>query len=312
MDGILNVCKPPGMTSHDVVDYVRQVAGVRRVGHTGTLDPMAAGVLVLCLGKGTRLAEYLAPEDKSYLAELTLGATTDTLDIEGKLLSEADASSVTEQQVRAALAGLVGEREQPPPMFSAAKRGGRKLYELARQGQTVERQPRRVRVYEVELLRMEPGERAKVLFAVTCSKGTYVRSLCAEVGETLGCGGHLSFLLRTRAGRYHLAGSRTLEELSDREAIGAALEPLAAALGHLPLVELTASQRRILARGQPVWISRPPADTEPADGALARGCTPEGELVCVGQYAREAERGVLRPKKVLADSAGRGPATEPA
>ncbi|MFQ6131087.1 MAG: tRNA pseudouridine(55) synthase TruB [Armatimonadota bacterium] len=298
MDGVLNVCKPPGMTSHDVVTHVRRTAGIKRVGHTGTLDPMAAGVLVLCLGRGTRAAEYLVHADKSYVAELTLGVSTDTLDAEGDIVAEADASGVTEKAMREGLAGLVGEREQRPPMFSAAKRQGRKLYELARQGQTVERAPRRVSIHGVSLLRMEPGKRAKALFEVTCSKGTYVRSLCAELGEALGCGGHLSFLVRTRAGRHRLEQARTIEELPDRAAIESGLEPLSAALAHLPLIEVSARQRRMLANGRPVWVSRQ-VEAEPADGALARGCDSDGELVCVGEYTREAQRGVLRPKKVF-------------
>ncbi len=309
VQGIINVCKPPGMTSHDVVDAVRRLCGTRRVGHTGTLDPLAAGVLVVCVGRATRLAELLADADKAYRAEATFGIQTDTLDAEGQVVARADASQLTEARVRQALGALVGDRQQAPPMFSAARHRGRRLYELARQGREVTREPRAVTVHSLELVRFTPGEHATATFDVTCSKGTYVRVLCAELGELLGCGACLSFLLRTRAGAQRLVDSWSLDELAEPGALARAVQTPAAAVGHLPAVDLTPSQRRWASFGRPVRVQPSPAVDALPDGGIVAAVGPDGELVCIARFERTDGRPRVVPRKVFvsAETAGAPP-----
>ncbi|MDD5556837.1 MAG: tRNA pseudouridine(55) synthase TruB [bacterium] len=202
------------MTSHDVVAAVRRRFGFRRVGHGGTLDPSAEGVLVLGLGRAAtrRLGECMAAA-KEYRAVMTLGTTTDTQDAEGKVTGRREWASVTEGRLREVLAGFRGELRQVPPMYSALKRGGVPLYVLARRGREVPREPRAVRIDEIELIRFRPPD-AEI--RVVCSKGTYIRTLCADIGEALGCGGHLKRLVRTRVGRFRLDGAVALDALLDR------------------------------------------------------------------------------------------------
>ncbi|HEX2925945.1 MAG TPA: tRNA pseudouridine(55) synthase TruB [Ruminiclostridium sp.] len=225
MDGILNVLKPTGMTSFDVVGYLRRVTGQKKIGHTGTLDPSAVGVLPICLGNATKAIEFMIDKDKVYRAELTLGISTDTQDSSGRVLSSHSAD-IDDDEISRAVMSFKGIIEQLPPMYSAIKIGGKKLYELARQGQTVERQSRRVNIFDMEIIRIwgdtakfeidgktEEFPVKKVLFDVHCSKGTYIRTLCQDIGESLGCGGHMSFLVRTRAGKYNLENAMTMEKI---------------------------------------------------------------------------------------------------
>ncbi len=215
MNGILNVLKPVGMTSFDVVALVRKWSGVRRVGHTGTLDPDAVGVLTVCIGRATRVVEALTEKNKDYRVEMRLGMETDTQDATGNCLSRAD-PVLSETKIRAVLATMLGERQQVPPMYSAVKVGGRKLYELARKGQEVERKPRSVQISSCDPIsfHLQP-EDARVIFDVACSKGTYVRTICSDIGHELGCGGHMSFLLRLRNGPYSLTDAYPLEVVSE-------------------------------------------------------------------------------------------------
>lgn len=208
--GILNVYKEKGYTSHDVVAKLRGITGQKKIGHTGTLDPKAAGVLPVCLGKGTKLCELLTDEDKTYEAVLLLGKKTDTQDIWGEVLAERNTKTLTEEAVTEAVFSFLGEYDQIPPMYSALKVNGRKLYELARRGQVVKRSPRRVKIHEIRLLEMSLP---RVRMSVTCSKGTYIRTLCDDIGEKLGCGGCMEELTRTRAGRFTVSDSRTLDEI---------------------------------------------------------------------------------------------------
>ena len=210
MDGIINVNKPTGMTSHDVVYRLRRILGVKKIGHTGTLDPDASGVLPMCVGKATKLADYLTATDKQYRAELSLGAFTDTQDASGEVLERFDVN-VTEKQLRDVLCEFVGEIEQIPPMYSALKVDGKKLYELARRGQEVARRPRSITIHALELLE---GEGADWTIRVRCSKGTYVRTLCHDLGRALGCGGCMSSLRRTRAGSFTLAQAVTMQRFA--------------------------------------------------------------------------------------------------
>ncbi len=193
--GALNINKSPGFTSHDVVQKVRNLLRIKKVGHTGTLDPAASGVLPLCLGKATRMSQYLLEADKEYHLAAKLGETTDTQDAKGKLLETKDYTNISPQAIKEALKQFTGEIEQIPPMYSACKHNGRRLYELAREGKWVKREPRKVTIYNLTL---ESIELPFVNLIATCSKGTYMRTLCADLGEVLGCGAHLHKLIRTR------------------------------------------------------------------------------------------------------------------
>lgn len=209
MDGIINVLKPPGMTSFDVVAYLRGLFREKKIGHTGTLDPGAVGVLPVCIGKATKTIEYLTDKDKKYRAELTLGITTDTQDNYGNVLKVCEVN-LSHEQINNAIKGFVGSYGQVPPMYSAIKVEGKKLYELARNGITVEREPRKVNIHSIDIIEIKDN---KAIFDVECSKGTYIRTLCADIGDRLGCGGHMSFLVRTKAGCFELSNSLTLEEI---------------------------------------------------------------------------------------------------
>jgi tRNA pseudouridine55 synthase len=209
--GILNIDKPTGMTSHDVVNRVRRLSGQRRVGHAGTLDPLATGVLVICVGWATRLSEYLMVGTKCYRATARLGVTTDTYDSEGSVILEVDPGNVLLAGVNRALETFEGEIEQIPPMYSAVKQKGTPLYKLARRGEVVTRLPRSVQVYALSVVDWNPPD---VVFEVTCSKGTYIRSLVHDVGEKLGCGAHLTALTRLSSGPFRLTEAFSLEELA--------------------------------------------------------------------------------------------------
>ncbi|SEF45870.1 tRNA pseudouridine55 synthase [Caloramator fervidus] len=212
MDGVLNILKPPGMTSHDVVDYIRKIFKVKKVGHTGTLDPGAAGVLPICIGKATKIVEYLTNDIKEYICELTLGNATDTFDKYGNFLhEEKDCSYITENDIKKIIGCFLGEIEQIPPKYSAIKINGKRAYELARHGVDIEIPSRKVFIYEIELMHFSLP---KVLLRVVCSKGTYIRTLCNDIGNALGCSGYMSFLLRTRAGNFKIQDSIPLDMLS--------------------------------------------------------------------------------------------------
>ena len=212
-NGIINVYKEAGFTSHDVVARLRGICKQKKIGHTGTLDPDAVGVLPVCLGSGTKLCDMLTDWNKEYIARLQLGVVTDTQDMSGKILSEAGAdqlASLTEERVREAVMSYVGAYDQIPPMYSALKVNGKKLYELAREGKEIERKPRTVQIEEIEIIRMELPV---VEFRVVCSKGTYIRTLCHDIGAKLGCGGAMQSLTRSRVGDFRLEDSLTLTEL---------------------------------------------------------------------------------------------------
>lgn len=212
MDGILNIYKEKGFTSHDVVAVVRRTINQKKVGHTGTLDPEAEGVLPICLGKATKLADYIMAEKKVYQAQLTLGTTTTTQDHTGEILCEKE-FEFDEEKIREAVNSFIGEYDQIPPMYSAIKIKGRKLYELARQGQEIERKPRRIQIFDIKITDFCAPD--KVLITVICQKGTYIRTLCADIGEKLGCGGHMSALIRTQSGAFCIENSITLSALQE-------------------------------------------------------------------------------------------------
>ncbi len=214
MDGIINVNKPLGITSHDVVYRLRRILGIKKIGHTGTLDPDAEGVLPMCIGRGTKLAEELTAKEKQYLAELTLGIVTDTQDISGEVLKRNEVS-LSEEEIRDAIMSFIGDIEQIPPMYSAIKVDGKKLYELAREGKTVELAPRPVTIFGIDIQSVDL-ESGKISFLVDCSKGTYIRTLCHDIGKKLGCGGVMSALKRTRLGDFKIEDAFTLEEIEEK------------------------------------------------------------------------------------------------
>jgi tRNA pseudouridine55 synthase len=283
MNGVLVVDKPVGITSFDVVRRVRRAARVRRVGHGGTLDPLASGVLPICLGEATKLVQFLLDADKEYEVTVCLGVETDSYDATGAVTARRDASGVDEAAVRAALPAFTGRIRQVPPVYSALKHAGRPLYDYARAGEAVEAPPRFVTVYELELVRFDGP--AAVALRVRCSKGTYVRSLAADLGRALGPGAHVVALRRTRSGPFAAAEARPLDELL---AAGAGdklpLVSPAAALGHLERVTADADLARALAAGQRVrWeaLSPPPAAARVAvlrpDGALLTVAEPRAD-----------------------------------
>lgn len=208
--GILNVYKEKGYTSHDVVARLRKITKQKKIGHTGTLDPDAVGVLPVCLGKATKLCELLTDKDKTYETVLLLGKETDTQDISGKVLAEQRTEDLTEKEIKEAVLSFVGGYEQIPPMYSALKVNGKKLYELAREGKVIERKARPVTIYDIRILSIDIP---RVRMSVTCSKGTYIRTLCYDIGRKLGCGGCMEELIRSRVSRFLLEDSMTLEEI---------------------------------------------------------------------------------------------------
>lgn len=214
MDGVLVVDKPAGMTSHDVVDRVRRVFNMKRVGHAGTLDPMATGVLVMLIGRATKFASTFIGDDKEYIATLFLGKRTDTQDSTGKVMEEKDVNGLYLDAVKEAFNSFTGDIEQVPPMVSAKKHKGRKLYQLAREGKTVPRKPCKIKIYETEILNFNLPE---IIFKVKCSKGTYVRTLCEDIGKFLGYPAHMSSLIRTRSGRFSLQEAHNLNNINEKD-----------------------------------------------------------------------------------------------
>lgn len=258
MDGIINLLKPTGMTSHDAVAAMRRLVGQKRIGHAGTLDPGAAGVLPLFLGSATRLISYM-PGVKSYRAEMTLGIATQTQDASGETTEVADNVSISPNQLAEAFATFLGEIWQTPPMVSAVRLGGRRLYELARAGIEVEREPRLVRIHELHIRKVWPEDAealtvgSRVLFDVRCSAGTYVRTLCVDVAAKLGCPAHMSFLVRTAAGPFDLADAVTFTELQEAHTANRLAEyilPPQAAVPHLPVIQATPDTASRISHGE--------------------------------------------------------------
>lgn len=302
MNGLLIIDKPAGMTSHDVVYRVRKRARIERVGHTGTLDPFATGVLPLCLGKATRLASLLTLEDKVYQATLTLGKTTDTLDRDGTVLQERPVDpTLDEARVEAALSAFRGEIRQAPPMYSAVKVGGKRLYEYARAGEEVARAERPVTIHRLELLSLNLPE---VRFEVFCSKGTYVRVLAAELGEALGCGGHLTALRRTFTGQFGLERAISLDALESLVAAGELAQhvlPMTQLLPEVPSLSLTLAQAGRVKHGNPFTVRRSDRNAAhlPDEGLLQ--LLLEGELLALAELVTVDGQLQVRPKAVLAD-----------
>ncbi len=285
MEGVFNINKEKGMTSHDVVDCVRRIIDVRRVGHTGTLDPAATGVLPVCVGKATKVVQFLITSDKEYVATMELGAVTDTQDAAGEVLERRDASSVTEDDVRRVAGEFKGELDQIPPMVSAVRVKGKRLYQLARKGFEVEREPRRIRILEMDVLKVELP---RVQFRVVCSKGTYVRTLAADMGEKLGCGAHQAELLRTRSGTFRLEDSMLLEELGRLGDPASRLVSVSDALSHLPLIRVRPWFERFVKSRTiipPSELIESPAGLQPGGHVRVQG--KQGRLVAVAEIIED-------------------------
>jgi tRNA pseudouridine55 synthase len=308
--GFLNVDKPAGWTSFRVAALVRRRSGVRRVGHTGTLDPDATGVLLVCLGAATRLSEYVMELPKTYRADVRLGVATDTFDATGIPVSEADPSGVSREQVVEALATFVGESEQVPPLFSAIKYAGEPLYRYARARREVQPQPRRVTIHRLQLLGFQPP---LLTIELECGKGTYVRSLAHDLGQRLGCGAHLASLVRLRVGPFALNDAcplPRLEQAFDEGRWQEFLLPPDAALAHWPRIDLTDEQETAVRFGQTLAaadlaLSPPQA---PSDGTLSRAYDPDGGLLAILRY--DGKAALWHPTKVLA-AAGEAPDPSP-
>lgn len=296
------------MTSARVVDKVKRALGVRRVGHTGTLDPMATGVLPLCLGEATKIAGYLLAEDKAYEAELLLGVETDTLDAEGAVTARdpAGAAAVTEAQVRQALAAFVGPGEQVPPMFSALKHRGRRLHELARAGKTVERPARPVVIHELTLRALALP---RIGVFVHCSKGTYVRSLVADLGRALGCGAHLTALRRTRSGAFGLDRALPLDGLGVEAAQRALVTP-AEALAHVPALTVPPERVRDVQSGKLLPWSAFGVEAPPVADGPVRLVLGDGTLLALVTAGPEAS--MVEPGVAPGVAPGDEPGVEPA
>ena len=252
--------KPAGISSNDVVQQAKRLFGAQKVGHTGSLDPLATGVLPLCFGEATKFSQYLLDADKKYWAQVRLGITTETGDADGEVIAQADASSVTPAQAVAALETFVGEIEQIPSMYSALKHQGQPLYKLARKGIEVERAPRQVSIYSAELLQFSE---ASIELRVHCSKGTYIRSLAEDLGAALGCGAHVSALRRLAAGPYEEGQATTLAELcetNDMREMDALLLPVSSAVDSWPAVRLHEDTAHYVRQGQPVQVAHAPTD----------------------------------------------------
>jgi tRNA pseudouridine55 synthase len=288
--GVLNLDKPAGLTSHDVITRLRRITGLRRIGHAGTLDPLATGVLVVCLGKATRLVEYLADSDKIYRATVRLGLTTDTWDGEGDVVTEADISHLTLPQIEEALPAFRGEIQQVPPMYSALKHEGKPLYKLARKGLSIERDARTIQVYRLDVVSWQPPD---LVIEVHCSKGTYVRALAHDLGQALGVGAYLYDLVRTAVGPFRLEQAVPLYTLADASWDWQRyLIPLAQALEGLPQVTVDAEAVQRILTGQ--QIALPPHVVPPTCCALDG----DGEVLAMLQF--DADTGAWQPNKVLA------------
>lgn len=304
-EGVLPVWKPEGFTSHDVVAKARRLLGIRRIGHTGTLDPAVTGVLPLCVGRATRVVEYIQELPKEYEAVLIVGYATDTEDATGTVTERVERAELSGEQVEAALKRFVGEIEQIPPMYSAVKVEGKRLYDLARAGVEVERKPRRVVIYEIETLSMELDRPHPVLkLRVRCSKGTYIRTLCSDIGRELGYPAVMSGLVRTSTGGIGRERCVTLEQIAEKRENGTLEEcflPLDEAIAHLPAIRLPEREAVFALQGRTVRTAGLPGGEDWSDG-LNRVYGPadgeNGERF-LGLFRYESVPKLLKPEKVF-------------
>ncbi len=296
LSGILVLDKPAGISSNRALQQVKRLYSAAKAGHTGSLDPLATGVLPLCFGEATKFSQFLLDADKAYTATFVLGVTTVTGDGDGEVLEQRSAAELTCDAVAAALTGFQGVIEQVPSMYSAIKHQGQPLYKLARAGQDVERKPRSVVVHSLRLEAFRPGPRAEIDVAVACSKGTYIRSIAEDLGRALGCGAHVSALRRTAAGPFRIDDAVSLPLLEALHADGrtadmdALLQPADAALYGLPLLRLSESGGFYLRRGQPVQVPNAPSN------GMVRVALETGEFLGVGEILDD---GRVAPRRLV-------------
>ena len=294
IDGILNLDKPRGKTSFEVVAAVRRLSGERGVGHGGTLDPEATGVLPICLGQGTRLVEFLAEAKKTYRAEIELGISTDTYDATGKVTGRGDTSALTREEVEAAAASFSGLVEQIPPMYSAVKHQGVPLYRWARAGVELPRTARKVEFSRIKILEWQTP---LLTLEVECSKGAYIRSLAHDLGEKLGCGAHLRNLVRLSSGPFHISDAVTMSQIEDAFREGSwseLIHPIDVAVLHLPVMTVGDDDERAIINGRPLWLAQ---EEGPSEG-VCRAYSHSGRFVAILRY--DEARGCWQPRKVFA------------
>jgi len=293
VNGILLLDKPPGLSSNQALQRVKRLFDAAKAGHTGSLDPLATGLLPLCLGYTTKFSAFLLDADKRYRVRIRLGETTETADAEGEIIATAPTDAITDEQVRAVVAGFVGTIEQLPPMYSAVKHEGQRLYKLAREGKEVERTPRQIQIHAIDVVELPLPD---LICDVHCSKGTYVRTLAEDIGQRLGCGAYVAELRRTGVGPYVEGETAfvTMDQVEaaaelGHEALDAMLLPLDSALGHCPAVKLSADAAFYLAQGQPVMVPKAPTE------GLVRLYDSVGAFVGVGEIL---EDGKIQPKRL--------------
>ena len=273
MNGVIIIDKPKGKTSHDIVGILRKKFGTRRVGHTGTLDPLATGVLPVCIGNATRAADMLIESDKKYRATFLLGKRSDTLDIEGQITEENEVS-VSEEDVRRVVSEFIGEQDQIPPMYSAIKKDGKKLYDLAREGIEIEREPRRINIYSIDICDIALPA---VTIDVHCSKGTYIRSLCDDIGTKLGCGAVMTELRRTYTAGFAIEDAYTIDELDKLEDLSGTLKTTDSLFLSLPEIQLNEKQEKSITNGvRMTWRNG-------KEGETYRVYAPDGRFLCISR-----------------------------
>ncbi len=300
MDGIFNIYKEKGFTSHDVVAVVRKTIHMKKVGHTGTLDPDAEGVLPICVGKATKLSDIIMDGRKSYRAMLRLGIITTTEDASGEVLEEKPVD-FDEEKIRKAIASMIGKQEQIPPMYSAVKVNGKKLYELAREGKEIERKARSIEIYDIRIRRFLPPDRVE--FDVDCSKGTYIRTLCADIGKALGCGGHMAELLRTATGAFSLEKAvrlSELKELAEQDRTEEVLLSMEDALKEFPVIRVAEGSTKLLYNGGKIWDKNfTEKPTVLQDGMIAAVYDSKSVLVGLYEIKKEEQKFFIKPLKML-------------
>lgn len=297
--GVLNVYKEKGFTSHDVVAKLRGIVGQKKIGHTGTLDPDATGVLPVCLGKATKLCDMLTDKDKTYETVLLFGKKTDTQDISGTVLEEGTVDMLTEEAVRETIVSFVGEYEQIPPMYSALKVNGKKLYELAREGIEVERKARKVQIHEIVIKEINLP---RVKMEVSCSKGTYIRTLCHDIGEELGCGACMEELVRTKVSRFVLGDSLTLKEISEKKEngmLGEILIPIDRMFEEYLKVHVKEKYAALVYNGNPFYRNQAEECLMLTNGIMARVYDTSGRFI--GIYRYEEEKQIFKIVKMFFD-----------
>lgn len=292
MNGIINVLKPPGMTSHDVVSFLRRQLKMKRIGHTGTLDPQAAGVLPVCIGQATRLAEFLSAKDKEYLCRMRLGISTTTQDAWGEVTDCQDPSGVAKEAVKTAIEAFRGRIKQQVPLYSAVKISGEPMYKKARRGEDVTPVVREIEIYNIELLGCEENE---LTLHIHCSQGTYIRTVCHDLGQLLGVGGHMSFLLRTRSGQFQLQDAYTLEEISKKP--DQTIVPMGYCLGEMPVLTLQDEELAMIRHGRSVKYQA--KKIIPASTGIVAIVDDGKNLLAMAQLQDEKGHVWLKPKKVF-------------